>query len=338
MFIQALQAQIDQASADIERQKELLKNLERNKSLLQRQLNDLRDRIARLPLEISSDIFIRCLPSRPGPEIFPSIPMLFLEICSTWTDIALSTPALWARVHFELSRPRGFNQLLTLWFQRSGGHPLHISVTGLMDDDVATIPRPLPLLQSLFICGREDLTLESLPFIQLLRLSPTLFELTIREVEFDEGVNIAAEKLVLPKLCRLIFGCGFDGTAEYDVLTFIFAPHLETLRLGEGTSYDDWRITSFLDRSKPPLQELILDGPENSDGADELYSLLARVATVTRLDLRSPQQSTMEDLFKPLAETPCGILQSLQTPRIHSSARKFQCPMGKRDSYAIDSP
>ncbi|KAJ7641756.1 hypothetical protein FB45DRAFT_900951 [Roridomyces roridus] len=133
----ALQAQIAQVSADIERQKELLKNLERNKSLLQRQLNDLRDPIARLPLEISSDIFIRCLPTYLGPG--SHIPGLFLEICNGWTEIALSSPALWARMDFYLPRPSGFKRLLKLWFQRAGGHPLQLSVTGLMDDDVAAI-------------------------------------------------------------------------------------------------------------------------------------------------------------------------------------------------------
>ncbi|KAJ7641733.1 hypothetical protein FB45DRAFT_1022468 [Roridomyces roridus] len=138
MSIQALQAQIDQVSADIERQKELLEKLERSKKVLEHQLNNMRDPFVKLPLEISSDIFVRCIPAtHPGPgSVFPR---LFLKICNTWTAIALSTPALWARISFHLPRPPGFTQLLRLWFQRAGGHPMHISITGPVDDVVASI-------------------------------------------------------------------------------------------------------------------------------------------------------------------------------------------------------
>ncbi|KAJ7641732.1 hypothetical protein FB45DRAFT_1022467 [Roridomyces roridus] len=363
--IPALQAQIDQVSADIERQKELLKKLERTKSLLQRQLNDLRDPIARLPLELSSDIFMQCLPAYLGPG--SRIPRLFLKICNSWTDIALSTPALWARMSFYLPRPRGFQELLKLWFQRSGGQPLHISVTGLMDDDVAAIvwesssrlerlefsagekdetesgdsdesdsdsdsddleswdiwgsaqPRPLPLLQSLVICGREDLKLESLPFVQLLRKSPNLSELILRDVEFDAGVGVDAEKLFLPNLRRLILDYDVkcdDNADEYDMLTFISAPHLQTLGLSaEGTLYYDWRVNSFLHRSELRLQELIIKDDDTED-ADELYDLLALVPTLTRLELEYPKPNIMGDLLSRLAETPSTILPSLQTLRI----------------------
>ncbi|KAJ7641692.1 hypothetical protein FB45DRAFT_900794 [Roridomyces roridus] len=368
MSIPALQAQIDQVSADIQRQRELLKKLERNKSFLQRKLNDLRDPISRLPLEISSDIFIRCLPPYPGPGAH--VPRLLLEICNTWTAIALSTPALWARMNFYLPRPQGFQELLKLWFQRAGGQPLCISVTGLMDDHVAAViwenssrlerlefsagekdetesgddepdsdsdgierwdiwrsvePQPLPLLQSLFIYGREDLTLELLPFIQLLRLSPKLSELTLHDVEFDGDADEASEKLVLPNLRRLIFDYDAkdDTAGEYDILLFISAPHLQTLGLSaEGTSYSDWRITSFLWGSKPPLQELIV-WDTDTDDADGLYNLLNIVPAVTRLELKYPKPSIMGDLFTRLAETPCTILPSLQTLRIPCTLGHF---------------
>ncbi|KAJ7472176.1 hypothetical protein FB451DRAFT_1036811, partial [Mycena latifolia] len=100
MSVTALQARIDQLSADIVRQKELLKALEHNRSAAQRQLNALLDPVARLPLEISSEIFILCLPSRPVPGSL-KMPMLLLDICNTWTAIALSTPALWSAIHVD---------------------------------------------------------------------------------------------------------------------------------------------------------------------------------------------------------------------------------------------
>ncbi|KAJ7233771.1 hypothetical protein C8J57DRAFT_1019825, partial [Mycena rebaudengoi] len=83
-------------SANITRQKKVLEDLERSRADTQRQLNCLLDPISRLPVEISPQIFILCLPDssdrRPDPA---AAPLLLLRICSVWANIALSTPALW---------------------------------------------------------------------------------------------------------------------------------------------------------------------------------------------------------------------------------------------------
>ncbi|KAJ7604605.1 hypothetical protein B0H17DRAFT_1189718 [Mycena rosella] len=67
MSVAELQAQIDSLSANILRHKQALKDLECSKSAAQCQLNAIRDPVARLPLEISSEIFIQCLSTRPRP-------------------------------------------------------------------------------------------------------------------------------------------------------------------------------------------------------------------------------------------------------------------------------
>ncbi|KAJ7896270.1 hypothetical protein B0H14DRAFT_2258863, partial [Mycena olivaceomarginata] len=76
-------------------QRELLRKLERDKSLAQRQINAVLDPMARLPFEISSEIFLKTLDPFPEPKALHA-PMLLLNICYSWSDIALSTPALWA--------------------------------------------------------------------------------------------------------------------------------------------------------------------------------------------------------------------------------------------------
>ncbi|KAJ7187136.1 hypothetical protein C8R46DRAFT_880239 [Mycena filopes] len=81
MSLQELEARIDEISADIEAQEEVLNQLKRRKSAIQRQLNSLRDPFARLPLEIASDIFVQCLPDRREPTA-GEVPMLFLRICN----------------------------------------------------------------------------------------------------------------------------------------------------------------------------------------------------------------------------------------------------------------
>lgn len=102
-----LHALIEQLSADINRQKEVLKELECRKRAAHRQLNAILDPVARLPFEISSEIqvFVQCLPSRERPAAAHA-PVLLLNICNAWSDIALSTRALWANIHSDPARQR----------------------------------------------------------------------------------------------------------------------------------------------------------------------------------------------------------------------------------------
>ncbi|KAJ7302070.1 hypothetical protein DFH08DRAFT_723533, partial [Mycena albidolilacea] len=91
-----LRARIVELDTEIRRQRdsEVLKDLECDRSLVRRQLNARIDPVARLPVEISSEIFIQSLPPFPQPGAI-HIPMLLLNICNTWRDIALSTPSFW---------------------------------------------------------------------------------------------------------------------------------------------------------------------------------------------------------------------------------------------------
>ncbi|KAJ7827989.1 hypothetical protein B0H13DRAFT_2438545, partial [Mycena leptocephala] len=99
--VEELRARIAKLSTEIDRHKEVVRKLERDKSLVQQQLNAVLDPVGRLPREISSEIFLQCLPAlpalpEPGGE---DVPMLLLNICNAWTTIVLSIPTLWAAIH-----------------------------------------------------------------------------------------------------------------------------------------------------------------------------------------------------------------------------------------------
>ncbi|KAJ7666658.1 hypothetical protein DFH06DRAFT_1184409 [Mycena polygramma] len=134
-----LQARIDQFSAEIELQKEVLKQLELSRIYVQRQINAIRDPMARLPLELSSEIFVQCLPlelEHRSPKVDGgTAPMLLTNVCHAWAAIAISTPALWAGIHVEHPRV----DILAVWLQRAQNHPLSISLHDSFDNDVAAI-------------------------------------------------------------------------------------------------------------------------------------------------------------------------------------------------------
>ncbi|KAJ7649928.1 hypothetical protein FB45DRAFT_1075742 [Roridomyces roridus] len=168
MSTQRIEAQIEQICLGIERQKDVLKKLESSKSLLQQQLNAARDPVARLPVEIASEIFLQCLPPPSEyPREYPQpqarhAPQLFLNVCHNWTNIALSTPALWASIGIILPSTSAFESLSEMWLRRAGNHLLNISLGGVFDSLVAhPIQSHFAQLESLAIGPTKPKILEA---------------------------------------------------------------------------------------------------------------------------------------------------------------------------------
>ncbi|KAJ7024545.1 hypothetical protein C8F04DRAFT_1131315, partial [Mycena alexandri] len=118
-----------------------------------RQLNAIRDPLTCLPLEISSEIFFQCLPPgplhpRPGAR---TPPLLLLNICNSWTDIALYTPALWSSIYLDFPGV----QVLQSWLERARNHALTISLTRSLNRNIGAILKHLEIYD-------DDLKLGSL--------------------------------------------------------------------------------------------------------------------------------------------------------------------------------
>ncbi|KAJ7649879.1 hypothetical protein FB45DRAFT_5476 [Roridomyces roridus] len=142
-----LDALIAQVSADIEREKEFLTQsglrVGLDESLLRdlRRLNAMRDPIAKLPVEISTEIFLQCVDRYPVELEWRSAPMLLLNVCHARTDIATSIPRLWAEldIHLPRSRPERFPELLQRWLQWASNRPLKISLQGYVESRVISV-------------------------------------------------------------------------------------------------------------------------------------------------------------------------------------------------------
>ncbi|KAJ7858204.1 hypothetical protein B0H13DRAFT_1469952, partial [Mycena leptocephala] len=73
-----------------------LQSLHKERDLLQDRLDAYVYPVLTLPVEIVSEIFINCLPPYPKhPPKRSVLSTLLGQICRTWREIALSTPALW---------------------------------------------------------------------------------------------------------------------------------------------------------------------------------------------------------------------------------------------------
>ncbi|KAJ7364694.1 hypothetical protein DFH08DRAFT_276250 [Mycena albidolilacea] len=84
-----------------------------------------------LPPEITTEIFIRCLPVQwyhlPSPR---DAPLLLLQICSCWRALTLCTPALWKHLDMALHpyprRMENTERHMTEWISRASLAPLSL--------------------------------------------------------------------------------------------------------------------------------------------------------------------------------------------------------------------
>ncbi|KAJ7682345.1 hypothetical protein DFH06DRAFT_292729 [Mycena polygramma] len=272
-----LQARIEALSSEITVQKQLLRNLERDKSQVQRRLNAVLDPVARLPLEISSEIFLQTLSSVPERPSDHYAPMLLLNVCSAWSNIAISTAALWAAIHVDCSGSESFEEGLKKWLQRAGSRPLSISISlhgsfhtlrGIFHDgDVpASIWEYGKQLQRLQICveNEDEDTFDDPELIYLFGDTspgplPLLEALSFRSSRRHQTKFSGRQILDLLGLARNLVECTFQGIAHDKIeesTAKILLPSLCRLKFGEPTERPsgDASVLKFL--TLPALQTL----------------------------------------------------------------------------------
>ncbi|KAJ7649895.1 hypothetical protein FB45DRAFT_730491 [Roridomyces roridus] len=106
--------------------------------------------ILSLPAEITSEIFVRFLPSDLEfiPPIGPKSPSFLLRICRQWRGAALATPQLWSSIDLQLHGDRKSARnhqfkLFESWLKRSGNFPLSIRLWDMRrgSTSIATSPK-----------------------------------------------------------------------------------------------------------------------------------------------------------------------------------------------------
>ncbi|KAJ7774844.1 hypothetical protein B0H16DRAFT_1407893 [Mycena metata] len=343
MSVEDIQARIDRLSAEIERHKDAIDQLEHSKSAAQRELNAIHDPVARLPLEISSEIFLQCLSFSLEPKPLAA-PMLLLNICNAWTNIALSTPALWTAI----SNSFPCDELLQAWLQRARAYPLSVVIVGYVEDRVRAIlgkystqfkhleifseePHldpflaigPFPCLETLEIGSfsedsDEPYDVSMTQIIDLLRLAPNLVECTFNDIPTipDHG-SVTEVFVTVPKLQALMFGKTTNLSeleSHDDILCFITLPALTTLFLSlDFIAIDHFLL--FLERSLPPLKKLGMGLGCLNCPFVELKKCLRLVPSLTHLELCIAST----DLLLALASFPSDFLPNLQSLKIRHS-------------------
>ncbi|KAJ7508749.1 hypothetical protein B0H11DRAFT_1962450 [Mycena galericulata] len=133
-----LRDRLAEVEASIARDGLVPKHLKGEQKTIQLQLDRIIYPILTLPPEITSDIFVQCLPGHwetknPHPD---RVPLLLLRICADWRAIALSTPELWAVLHiaryslFHSDRQPAIEKGIDSWLKCAKGLPLFLDFDG----------------------------------------------------------------------------------------------------------------------------------------------------------------------------------------------------------------
>ncbi|KAJ6477613.1 hypothetical protein C8R45DRAFT_363383 [Mycena sanguinolenta] len=351
MSVEQLRARIVELDSEIELQKKLLEKLETDKICVLHQLNAALDPVARLPREISSEIFLLSL--APSPTGEQDVPTALLRICNAWSGIALSTPRLWTTVRIHFPCGDHCAEVLLNWFKRARNLPLSISISlvgrsinwnhrvsdvlwrhagqlehlEILDDDEFdpdtfafdlfgdTPPVSLPLLQTLAIrCQRRERLYLAPQTFQLLRGASNIVEFISDKAQIYRNIpDLEGLPLVVPTLRRVIFGETLSGDEQ--ILLYLALPALETLSLPMWEiSSDD--LVAFVERSAAPLCDLTLGSHFRPTRSFHLHKYLHLIPTLTRFTIWLPHLDVAMELFADLAGSP-SLLPNLHDLTIH---------------------
>ncbi|KAJ7613025.1 hypothetical protein FB45DRAFT_1009047 [Roridomyces roridus] len=147
--VDELRRRITSLEEAIEREQERPRDLERQRSSTQSELNSLIDPMARLPPEISSDILLQSIPT---PPTWGSL-ITFLLVCRAWADLALATPLMWSKIT-DMSVPWDkLVRVLEIWLDRAGDVPIPLTFGHILlytfHHIVRTLEAHVPQVQSL---------------------------------------------------------------------------------------------------------------------------------------------------------------------------------------------
>ncbi|KAJ7621948.1 hypothetical protein DFH06DRAFT_1232301 [Mycena polygramma] len=313
--VDLLRARIDELSSDIKRHEEILQNLRKSKSDAQCELNAILDPMARLPLEILSEILALCVPNLPRPSRVEA-PLAFLRVSRAWKTVALSSAPLWTalliRSPWNDELPSGADR----WLARARGLPLSLHVEGTVDTVIQALVRKYASrLQDLEIyCGRgmqnptalytslktltmrhrysteKNRTYPRSPCLRMLHNSRNLVECTFDGSDCCLHDAPPAQPLELPSLkyLNLINSIG-------EILVHLTLPALESIQLtSRRLRFDTFR--AFMSRSLPPLQSLFIRWP----GYTEMQDICLPLSGLSELSLQGGRSS---DIFKLLARS-----------------------------------
>ncbi|KAJ7509599.1 hypothetical protein B0H11DRAFT_2270018 [Mycena galericulata] len=290
-----------------ERQRRLLEE----QKAIQESLDRIVYPILTIPVEITSEIFLRCLPDQPTQPSARVAPLLLSAICQQWRYIALGDPRLWAvlKIHIPARCFRNYNaDMVQEWLLRAGNMPLSICLVlrdarygcfePFSSDGSAISLCPVP--SSLFTDSWERLTSFRGDFL-------TLFE-------YLELLRLAS-KLVRCEFCRFREPCD-SVRSDFPTLQL---PSLQSLTLTSRDYFEDDPITMLLDfLTLPNLQSFKVICFSLPFCEPSFHSFLQRAPNIHNFTARVEDDDYWGDIDDAAVTPIFNALSSLTTLTLHT--------------------
>ncbi|KAJ7459242.1 hypothetical protein FB451DRAFT_1272288 [Mycena latifolia] len=242
--------------ADIQHQLEVLKTRERD---LEAALASVVYPVLTLPPEITSRIFLKCLPfhGRVQPSATKA-PLVLAQVCRHWRDVALATARLWSSIDLKFEDGRrnipdnGTIPLLRTWLSRAKHSPISLT---LREMSVATL---------------VDMLMD---FPQLLHLDTGISDYTPFDNAGVVPVTANLESLIIQSR---------EDAPDPPVLDYMTLPKLRRLELHHPPQFQ--ALSSFRIRSACILEHLALQVSTHTE-VWELMRILPDFPGIISLDL-----------------------------------------------------
>ncbi|KAF7332626.1 F-box domain-containing protein [Mycena kentingensis (nom. inval.)] len=286
-----------------------------------------------LPAEVTSEIFIHCLPGTETPSGALEAPLLLCFVCKTWANIARATPALWRSFVIDPAYWHGAKlaMAMQLWASAAGALPLDVTILGSLAN--VDLPEFVGAFREHLAGSITSLGLR-LHTDDLLRLkahplnTPKLRELEVIVEDPDDAnpaeVNGLFGEMPLLRTVALEYlrpsaiTLPWDHIIDFRCETYTFAQLLEALRLLPNLLRGDFKVEAaedeeILDTTRvkvtiPAMRNLSLE--EYPAGVDSQQPGIIEVLTLPALE--SFQINMISD------DTLEALLQRSQYPQLKS--------------------
>ncbi|KAJ6513500.1 hypothetical protein DFH09DRAFT_1288241 [Mycena vulgaris] len=280
--------------------KERQRRLNNEKTSIEEALDLITYPILSIPVEITSEIFLHCLPDEPQLPSVSVAPMLLGAICRDWRSIAHGDPQLWNALKIATWNSSR-STLVQDWLLRAGSTPFSLTLIFPRLWDRCSCPffRPsgghCPSLgSSVFTDTWKYLTSFRGDFfiptesITLLSLSPMLVRCELMNVdEPEKGDPATAIVITHPLLTNLTLASDpeyKDNTGCLRILRSLNLPRLRTLNLSCSLPRANSSLLSFLARS-PEIQKFTARLDRLNAEYGGISSFLSAMPSVTTLSL-----------------------------------------------------
>ncbi|KAJ6582179.1 hypothetical protein B0H19DRAFT_1117727 [Mycena capillaripes] len=298
-----------------ERQHQLMKE----KISIQESLNLIVYPILTLPVEVTSEIFLHCLPTEPDQPSTSVAPMVLGRICQQWRNIAYNNPRLWAAVTIRFLRGYRLDALVEDWLLRAGSMPLALRLilpprcdeSFFAERYVCGCPssRMLADYWGRLISFHGD-AFTPVECLHLLARAPRLDCCEFRTISSDPLPDNSDTPLILPDLTSLAFASIGSATSVFRILDLLTLPKLRSLSLIDVVDFFEQNspFLSFLKRT-PSIQSLHLYTIEVGD----FTPILDVMPALTSLRITGNNTDRIFEIIKQLGEPTRTFLPRVQT-------------------------